>query len=50
MVLLYFLTAILFWGSWFLLNGLLNMRSWKIRNRKRRDLWNKALYKNLVLT
>ena len=43
MVLLYFLTAILFWVSWFLLNGLLNMRSWKIRNRNRRDLWNKAL-------
>ena len=30
MVLLYFLTAVLFWGSWFLLNSLLNMRSWKI--------------------
>ena len=46
----YFLTAILFWASWRLLNGLLNIRSWKIRNRNRRDLWNKALLKDLVLT
>lgn len=28
----YFLTTILLWGSWLLLSGLLNIRSWKIIN------------------